>query len=640
MSAIRLIRCLLFIWVVAFGTAFAQSFNDGVDAYLNGDYKKAFVIWKPLATGGDAVAMFNIGVLYSQGLGVEQNLEEGVNWYRQSAIKGYAPAQFNLGVAFREGKGIRQSAERASQWFRSAAEQDHRHAQYNLASLYWIGEGVEKDREEAIAWFEKAAKAGDPRAQQILVRIQQPTSDQPQGDATQTLADTQAKENVDATKQDSSTESDSSATESSTLASSTEQSTYTTEKEPDTSQDDVTQAENKAVASVEEAKPAPEQLEGQAQTVTNEESIADKPATDQPESADKAAEQVDQEEQEESDESPTSTQTIAAADTETSALPAEEEVSAKPDNNDDWIEQQPEGNYTIQVFADRGGDSGSSKFIQQHKLQQANRFISADGWNKVVVGSYPSREAANQAVANLPDAVQKQKPWVRPLVDIKREINEVGSQVVSAKAGKVEGNLFAATDDTTSNAANVADKDAEKNMQGEPKEATKTEREETITTAAVQGSSLSDGASENQTGKTSSNNITTEEPLDVSEMTIRQRLDIAHEAFIEHDYLNAHRMWEPLAYAGYAEAQYGLAYLLETGSGIPRSEQDAFEWYRLAAEQGHSQAQFNLGVFYMEGRGVMNNEGLGLYWIQTAADNKEQRAKDYLASHRQKSATE
>lgn len=48
------------------------------------------------------------------------------------------------------------------------------------------------------------------------------------------------------------------------------------------------------------------------------------------------------------------------------------------------------------------------------------------------------------------------------------------------------------------------------------------------------------------------------------------------------------------AQKGDPDAQYSLAYLYETGLGVPKNEAKALELYQQAADQGHSAAQTNL----------------------------------------------
>src|ERR1043165_4212931 len=87
------------------------AFDAGMKAYTSGDFKTAMEKWKPLAESGNPSAQTNIGVMYYQGRGVEQNYKEAIRWYSMAAGEGYPDAQYNLGLAFAEGKGVERSAE-------------------------------------------------------------------------------------------------------------------------------------------------------------------------------------------------------------------------------------------------------------------------------------------------------------------------------------------------------------------------------------------------------------------------------------------------------------------------------------------------------------------------------------------------
>ena len=76
--------------------AWAQSFTAGVAAYEQGDYARALAEWRPLAEHGDAVAQFNLGLMYQDGLGVLQDDAEAARWYRLAAEQGNSVAQVNL----------------------------------------------------------------------------------------------------------------------------------------------------------------------------------------------------------------------------------------------------------------------------------------------------------------------------------------------------------------------------------------------------------------------------------------------------------------------------------------------------------------------------------------------------------------
>ena len=52
--------------------------GGGYQSYLKGDYEAAYNEWLPLAELGDAEAQYNLGVLYDEGAGVEQDLATAV----------------------------------------------------------------------------------------------------------------------------------------------------------------------------------------------------------------------------------------------------------------------------------------------------------------------------------------------------------------------------------------------------------------------------------------------------------------------------------------------------------------------------------------------------------------------------------
>ena len=60
------------------------------------------------AEQGVANAQYDLGVRLDNGLGVVQDYNEAVKWYRLAAEQGVAPAQFNLGKMYYRGKGVAQ----------------------------------------------------------------------------------------------------------------------------------------------------------------------------------------------------------------------------------------------------------------------------------------------------------------------------------------------------------------------------------------------------------------------------------------------------------------------------------------------------------------------------------------------------
>ena len=67
------------------GAVWAQDLNKGLKAAQSGDFATALKEWKPLAEQGDAVAQYNLGLMYKNGWGVTQDYAEAVKWYRKAA---------------------------------------------------------------------------------------------------------------------------------------------------------------------------------------------------------------------------------------------------------------------------------------------------------------------------------------------------------------------------------------------------------------------------------------------------------------------------------------------------------------------------------------------------------------------------
>jgi hypothetical protein len=146
----------------------SNDFEHGEEAFNQGDYRKAYRIWEPLARAGDPGSQFWLGNLYFRGLGLKQDWKIAAAWYRKSALQGYSLAQFNLGNAYKHGRGVRKDEALASHWWQKAAEQGLASAQYNLGLHYYFGRGVEKDPQMATEWFARAAQAGHPKAMRLF----------------------------------------------------------------------------------------------------------------------------------------------------------------------------------------------------------------------------------------------------------------------------------------------------------------------------------------------------------------------------------------------------------------------------------------------------------------------------------------
>ena len=83
------------------------------------------------ALNGNADAQYNLGIMYASGLGVIQDYNEAVKWFRLSADQGYARAQVILGLIYANGQGVTQDYVRAHMWFNIGASSGDKNAVSN-----------------------------------------------------------------------------------------------------------------------------------------------------------------------------------------------------------------------------------------------------------------------------------------------------------------------------------------------------------------------------------------------------------------------------------------------------------------------------------------------------------------------------
>ncbi len=150
------------------GVAFAGApafadFQDGVNAFENGDFAAALAEWKPLAEQGNTDAQYNLGLMYDNGDGVAQDDIEAMKWYTLAADLGDAKAQYKLGLMYNNGKGVPQDYKEAVKWYTLSVEQGDADAQNNFGFLYSNGHGVLQDFVRAHMWYNIAASNGSEK---------------------------------------------------------------------------------------------------------------------------------------------------------------------------------------------------------------------------------------------------------------------------------------------------------------------------------------------------------------------------------------------------------------------------------------------------------------------------------------------
>jgi len=152
-------RCisLVFALTLLWPGGLQAGFKEGVQHYEKEEFDRSIAEFRALADLTHIRSMFNLGVFYDLGLGIDEDPYKAAYWYAQAAERGDPRAQYNLGLVHMQGKGVAQSYTEAEKWFLRAALQDHAQAQHNLGIMYYEGLGrVEHNYEKGMQWLHRA----------------------------------------------------------------------------------------------------------------------------------------------------------------------------------------------------------------------------------------------------------------------------------------------------------------------------------------------------------------------------------------------------------------------------------------------------------------------------------------------------
>jgi hypothetical protein len=94
-------------------------------------------------------------------------------------------------------------------------------------------------------------------------------------------------------------------------------------------------------------------------------------------------------------------------------------------------------------------------------------------------------------------------------------------------------------------------------------------------------------------------------------------------AYRAKDYASARRHWAVIAASGDLSAQNNLGYLLYNGLGGAKDVAGAISLWQKAAVGGHSEAQWHLGHAYQEGQGVPRSNVEAYAWYRCSVASAE-----------------
>ncbi|PKV48836.1 hypothetical protein ATE84_0850 [Aquimarina sp. MAR_2010_214] len=109
------------------------------------------------ANKGNADAMFELCIYYTQGIGAEQDVQKALDWCIRAAENNNTRAIYNLGAYYARGyETIPKDTNKAIEYYTKAANLGHGKAAGQLAAMYIMGEEVDKDEEKAKMFYKLA----------------------------------------------------------------------------------------------------------------------------------------------------------------------------------------------------------------------------------------------------------------------------------------------------------------------------------------------------------------------------------------------------------------------------------------------------------------------------------------------------
>tara|TARA_B100000405_G_scaffold48867_1_gene32294 strand:- start:44 stop:910 length:867 start_codon:yes stop_codon:yes gene_type:complete len=132
--------------------------------------EKAFMLYKKAAEQGNEFALYQLGIMYQEGLHVGKDILMAKNYFEESAELGNADAQVQLGIIYGDPGFINTffgtltlDYEKAMYWFKKAAKNEYPNAvaAYNVHVMYLNGWGTNKNPSVAEEWLKLSAELGD-----------------------------------------------------------------------------------------------------------------------------------------------------------------------------------------------------------------------------------------------------------------------------------------------------------------------------------------------------------------------------------------------------------------------------------------------------------------------------------------------
>lgn len=121
------------------------------------DQNKALAYLMSAADQNNAEAMWKIGELHENGLGVDKNLLTAIDWYRKSKFSVIKKSNIMF-VELNKDQAFVKNKSNVISELENSAKNMNIEAQYKLAKIYDEGKLIEQNSKKAFYWYHKAAK--------------------------------------------------------------------------------------------------------------------------------------------------------------------------------------------------------------------------------------------------------------------------------------------------------------------------------------------------------------------------------------------------------------------------------------------------------------------------------------------------
>ncbi|MGL6197070.1 MAG: tetratricopeptide repeat protein [Thermoguttaceae bacterium] len=123
---------------------------------LQRDDAEIYRLMKSAFDLGNIAAINGLGILFLNGIGVEQNEQKAVNLFQRAVDSGVAKGYFNLGYCLVFGLGIKKDVARGVELMIAGAEKGYSDGFTIIGKMYFYGVGVRKNLKKAVEFFRRA----------------------------------------------------------------------------------------------------------------------------------------------------------------------------------------------------------------------------------------------------------------------------------------------------------------------------------------------------------------------------------------------------------------------------------------------------------------------------------------------------